>query len=132
MEVFIEVSETERVSSLVRHDGLNVVLPVCVAAVAPRSVGPGVTRLVELYVGTHHVIVASQRAVLGQRRPIDRAKHRGDVWPGQSGGPFFAWWEGEDFPRVVCVQSGQDSDENSASGGAHMVNCIVRALNAQP
>jgi V8-like Glu-specific endopeptidase len=58
-----------------------------------------------------------------------RIFHRGDVWPGQSGGPFFAWWPGESFPRVVADQSGQNSDENSASGGAHMVDCIIRARN---
>lgn len=61
-----------------------------------------------------------------------RIFHQGDVWPGQSGGPYFAWWAGESWPRVVCVQSGQDSDENSASGGAHMVDCIIRARNDFP
>ena len=61
-----------------------------------------------------------------------RIFHQADVWPGQSGGPFFAWWSGESFPRVVADQSGQDSDENTASGGAHMVNCIIRARNDYP
>lgn len=61
-----------------------------------------------------------------------RIFHRGDVWPGQSGGPFFAWWAGESWPRVVADQSGQDSDENSASGGAHMVDCIIRARSDFP
>lgn len=61
-----------------------------------------------------------------------RIWHRGDVWPGQSGGPFFAWWAGEAWPRVVSDQSGQNSDENSASGGGHMVNCIIRARNDHP
>ena len=61
-----------------------------------------------------------------------RIFHRGDVWPGQSGGPFFAWWAGESWPRVVADQSGQDSDENSASGGAHMVDCIIRARHDFP
>jgi V8-like Glu-specific endopeptidase len=61
-----------------------------------------------------------------------RIFHQGDVWPGQSGGPFFAWWAGESWPRVVADQSGQDSDENSASGGAHMVDCIIRARNDFP
>jgi V8-like Glu-specific endopeptidase len=61
-----------------------------------------------------------------------RIFHQGDVWPGQSGGPYFAWWEGESWPRVVAVQSGQDSDENSASGGAHMVDCISRARSDFP
>lgn len=61
-----------------------------------------------------------------------RIFHQGDVWPGQSGGPFFAWWDGESWPRVVADQSGQTSDENSASGGAHMVDCIIRARNDFP
>lgn len=61
-----------------------------------------------------------------------RIFHQGDVWPGQSGGPYFAWWEGESWPRVVAVQSGQNSDENSASGGAHMVDCIIRARGDFP
>lgn len=61
-----------------------------------------------------------------------RIFHQGDVWPGQSGGPFFAWWSGETFPRMVAGQSGQNSDENTASGGAHMVNCIIRARNDFP
>jgi V8-like Glu-specific endopeptidase len=61
-----------------------------------------------------------------------RIFHQGDVWPGQSGGPFFGWWEGEAWPRVVADQSGQNADENSASGGAHMVDCIIRARNDFP
>lgn len=61
-----------------------------------------------------------------------RIFHQGDVWPGQSGGPYFGWWEGEAWPRVVAVQSGQTSDENSASGGAHMIDCIIRARNDFP
>jgi V8-like Glu-specific endopeptidase len=61
-----------------------------------------------------------------------RIFHQGDVWPGQSGGPFFGWWDGEPWPRVVADQSGQASDENSASGGAHMIDCIIRALNDFP
>lgn len=61
-----------------------------------------------------------------------RIFHRGDVWPGQSGGPFFAWWAGESWPRVVADQSGQNSDENSASGGAHMIDTIIRARNDFP
>lgn len=61
-----------------------------------------------------------------------RIFHQGDVWPGQSGGPFFAWWAGESWPRVVATQSGQNSDENSASGGAHMVDCVIRARSDFP
>jgi V8-like Glu-specific endopeptidase len=66
--------------------------------------------------------------------PEDHSRifHQGDVWPGQSGGPFFAWWDGEAWPRVVADQSGQSSAENSASGGAHMIDCIISALNDFP
>ncbi len=61
-----------------------------------------------------------------------RIWHKGDVWPGQSGGPFFAWWSGESWPSVVAVQSGQSPDENSASGGSEMVDLIIRARNEHP
>lgn len=61
-----------------------------------------------------------------------RVWHKADVWPGQSGGPFFGWWSGESWPRVVSVQSGQNSDENSASGGGHMIDLIRRARNEYP
>lgn len=58
--------------------------------------------------------------------------HAGDVWPGQSGGPFFGWWSGEDWPRVVADQSWQNSTTNGASGGSNMVDLIVRARNEWP
>lgn len=61
-----------------------------------------------------------------------RIWHKGDVWPGQSGGPFFAWWSGESWPSVVAVQSGQSPDENSASGGSEMVDLIISARNEHP
>ena len=61
-----------------------------------------------------------------------RIFHKGDVFPGQSGGPFFGWWSGELFPRVVAVQSGQNPDENSASGGADMVELVSRARRDFP
>jgi V8-like Glu-specific endopeptidase len=53
--------------------------------------------------------------------------HRGDVWPGQSGGPFFGWWSGEPWPRAVSVQSWQNPNDNGASGGSHMVDLVIRA-----
>lgn len=58
--------------------------------------------------------------------------HRGDVWPGQSGGPFFGWWSGESFPRAVAVQSSQSSGDNFASGGQDMVDLIIRARRDFP
>ena len=61
-----------------------------------------------------------------------RIYHWGDIWPGQSGGPFFAWWSGESWPRVVSVQSGHTSERNSSSGGSDMVDLIIRARNEHP
>jgi hypothetical protein len=53
--------------------------------------------------------------------------HSADVWPGQSGGPMFGWWDGEFWPSAVAVQSTQNSDENKASGGQDMVDLILQA-----
>ncbi len=61
-----------------------------------------------------------------------RAWHRGDVWPGQSGGPFFAWWDGESWPRVVAVQSGQQTSNNLAAAGSRLVSCIITARDEHP
>ncbi|HEY7197071.1 MAG TPA: hypothetical protein VH306_07780 [Gaiellaceae bacterium] len=58
--------------------------------------------------------------------------HHGDVWPGQSGGPFFGWWSGEVGPRAVAVQSSQNSSENNASGGQDLVDLVIRARNEHP
>jgi len=33
--------------------------------------------------------------------------HQADVFPGQSGGPVFAWWDGDVGPRAVATQSWQ-------------------------
>ncbi|WP_373511491.1 serine protease [Persicitalea sp.] len=59
-----------------------------------------------------------------------RIFHQGDVFPGQSGGPYFAWWS--NGPHAVAVQSGQTSSQNSASGGSEMVDLVVRARNDFP
>jgi V8-like Glu-specific endopeptidase len=58
--------------------------------------------------------------------------HSADVWPGQSGGPFFGWWAGENWPSVVAVQSTQNSSENKASGGQDLVDLIIKATNDFP
>jgi V8-like Glu-specific endopeptidase len=58
--------------------------------------------------------------------------HTADVWPGQSGGPFFGWWSGQSYPSVVAVQSSQSSGENDASGGQDMVDLILRARSEHP
>ena len=58
--------------------------------------------------------------------------HCGDVHPGQSGGPFFGWWAGEDCPRVVAVQSWGLPGQAGASGGGHLVDMVVRARQEHP
>ena len=55
-----------------------------------------------------------------------------DIWPGQSGGPFFAWWSNEPWPRVVGVQSAQNSSTNSAGGGNDIPNLVNQARNDFP
>ncbi len=62
----------------------------------------------------------------------ERIDHLGDVFPGQSGGPFFSWWSGDRTPYVVAVQSGQSPSVNSASGGSYIVNLIKLALTEFP
>jgi V8-like Glu-specific endopeptidase len=59
-------------------------------------------------------------------------RHAGDVHPGQSGGPVFGWWAGEDFPRVVAVQSYGWPGRAGASGGDRLVDLVVRARRAYP
>jgi hypothetical protein len=99
----------------------------------------------ELYwrhIGYPGDLVSGQRPSYQRDIPLDgsfwdrevhtRIWHQGDVWPGQSGGPYFAWWSGESWPSVVAVQSGQTSDENSGSGGAHMIDLIIRARDEHP
>jgi len=58
--------------------------------------------------------------------------HHADVWPGQSGGPFFGWWANEPWPRAVAVQSSQNSSENNGSGGQDMVDLVIQARNDEP
>jgi V8-like Glu-specific endopeptidase len=58
--------------------------------------------------------------------------HKADIWPGQSGGPFFAWFDNEPWPRVVGVQSGQNPSTNSAGGGSFVGNLVSQALTDFP
>jgi V8-like Glu-specific endopeptidase len=55
---------------------------------------------------------------------------------GDSGGPYFGWWDGEVGPRVVAVQSAQGylegDNDNWAGGGDPMVHMIVQALSDHP
>lgn len=53
--------------------------------------------------------------------------HRADVFPGQSGGPVFGFWNGDVGPRAVAVQSWQNSSNNGASGSMDMRDLVARA-----
>jgi len=53
--------------------------------------------------------------------------HRADIWPGQSGGPFFAWFGSEPWPRACGVQSAQNPFTNSAGGGYYVSNLVNQA-----
>lgn len=53
--------------------------------------------------------------------------HTADVFPGQSGGPMFGWWEGDVGPRAVAVQSWQNASTNGASGGMDLRDLVALA-----
>lgn len=65
--------------------------------------------------------------------------NNGDSSPGDSGGPFFAWWDG--VPYIVGEVSGQEEeyqfpfsseDNNIAAAGSPMVDLIRWAINNWP
>jgi V8-like Glu-specific endopeptidase len=53
--------------------------------------------------------------------------HQADVFPGQSGGPMFGFWDGDVGPRAVAVQSWQTSSNNGASGSMDMRDLVALA-----
>lgn len=55
----------------------------------------------------------------------ERMSHRGDIWPGQSGGAFWGYWNG--LPYAVADQSSHNSSENNASGGSDLVDLVIKA-----
>lgn len=63
-------------------------------------------------------------------------RHQIDVIPGQSGGPYFGWWEGEPWPRVIGSQSavnwGGPSGPNTAGGGRPLPELINHARTVEP
>ncbi len=56
--------------------------------------------------------------------------HKADVYPGQSGGPFWGYWAGQ--PYAVATQSAQNPSNNTASGGSDLVDLVNQARNAFP
>jgi hypothetical protein len=63
-------------------------------------------------------------------------RHRNDVWPGQSGGPFFGWWQGEVGPHVVSSQSAQNwggpTGPNTCGGGDPLPVLVRWGLDHNP
>lgn len=59
-------------------------------------------------------------------------QHRADVFPGQSGGPMFGWWDGDVGPRAVATQSGETAADNFASGGADLARLVPLARTDFP
>lgn len=63
-------------------------------------------------------------------------RHRIDVIPGQSGGPYFGWWDGEPWPRVVSTQSahqwGGTAGPNTCGGGNPLPELINFARTDAP
>jgi len=57
---------------------------------------------------------------------------KADVWPGQSGGPFFDWFDNDPWPSVVGVQSAQNSSNNSAGGGNYIPHMVNKARSDFP
>ena len=65
-----------------------------------------------------------------------RIMHRNDLMRGQSGGPYFGWWSGEGFPRVIASQSAENwgaaGGPNAAGGGAPLPELIIHATTVEP
>jgi len=59
-------------------------------------------------------------------------RHKADVFPGQSGGAMFGFWDGDVGPRAVAVQSWQNATTNGASGGGDLVDLAIRARTDHP
>jgi V8-like Glu-specific endopeptidase len=65
-----------------------------------------------------------------------RVMHRNDVTPGQSGGPYFGWFTGDGFPRVIVTQSaenwGMAGGPNAGGGGQPLPDLIIHATTVEP
>lgn len=57
-------------------------------------------------------------------------EHKADIYHGQSGGPFFGYWDSK--PYVVAIQSASTPSLNYACGSQHMVQLINQALHDYP
>jgi V8-like Glu-specific endopeptidase len=63
-------------------------------------------------------------------------RHQIDVIPGQSGGPYFGFWSGEPWPRIVSSQSahqwGGPTGPNTCGGGDPLPELINHARAVEP
>jgi len=80
--------------------------------------------------GSQRPIYQTNIALDGNSGSAQAILHKADIWPGQSGGPFWGYWNGS--PYAVAVQSFQNPSVNGASGGSDMVKLIQRAIAENP
>ena len=97
----------------------------------PQDIGAGVRP-----VYTTNGVMDSTVSESSGGRDSFRIMHRNDLVPGQSGGPYFGWWSGEDFPRVIASQSAENwggaGGPNAAGGGEPLPQLIVHATTVEP
>jgi V8-like Glu-specific endopeptidase len=69
-------------------------------------------------------------------RDAFRIMHENDVFRGQSGGPFFGWWDGEVGPHVIASQSAENWNTtpgpNAAGGGNPLPELARHVLTVEP
>jgi hypothetical protein len=91
--------------------------------------------------GYTHAVEKSQREAVerlaeilisNDAKTVEELFQQADVWPGQSGGPFFGWWSGEPWPRVVGVQSAQNPQTNLAGAGNDIPSLVIQARSDFP
>ena len=97
----------------------------------PQDIGSGVRP-----VYTTNGVMDSTVAESTSGRNSFRVMHRNDVRGGQSGAPYFGWWSGEGFPRVVVIQSaenwGMTPGPNAGGGGDGLPQLIIHATTVEP
>ncbi|MGD8846840.1 MAG: hypothetical protein PVJ84_22080 [Desulfobacteraceae bacterium] len=89
------------------------------------------------FVGDCSISTTSSESTSGQTGYV--MGHYNDITGGHSGGPVWGWWSGEDWPRVVGVQSAEastpaynTSGDNEFGGGAGLSALISYARSNYP
>ena len=83
--------------------------------------------------GTQRPTYQTSIALDGDSGTSDDAEymaHKADVYPGQSGGPFWGYWAGQ--PYAVATQSAQNANYNTASGGSDLAGLVNKARTEFP